>query len=731
MIRVVSGIQEASAALDRLGIAAVSFRDITDKQGDVAAEIVRQSIQAVETNGVGDIIKTLTGNASEIVQTYSALVALRDTLRTVGAGAADLSGAMIRGAGGLDKLTQGTNSYVANFLNAGQRSSAELGQLREQFEKINQTMPTNREGFVALVKRIDTSTEAGQRLFGEVMALAGAFDTAQRNADALRASYEQNYLSTAERIALETERMRLSFEALGFTLPTTREELRRMIEEAGALGTAAGNARRDALLGLAQPFAQLVQPTEVQPVQQYVDNTPQVDYEAIAKQEADKRKQAEGAFRDSYYSEAEKTAYATREVTAELAAMGYALPKTREQFRAMAEVARDKGWDQTYGKLLDIGTRFADLVPEIEQTTFDLAGFQSALADLPFDYLRTASAAAAEAMVKNAGGLDAFVAAQRSYAENYFTQEERSAIAMQRLVQQFDQMNTKLPKTRDEFKQLVDEASRHIETEPGRAYYQQLLSMNAAFAQAVPAIEAVKQKIYSINEQNDEAWYAGQSDRTQAFQAEQQAAEAAADKVRQQWQQVADAIGGSMKGLREELLGQSYQALSAAQAQFAISTAAARAGDVKAAGELPQLAKSLVEISKQNGTSQLEQTLLTARTLASLSQTLDGLQQFGAVINDDANRVATPSAGYSAPGTYVAPALPPAAVAAAVTAGGGNAGNGNVDMAALLRELVALRAEMTLVRASSQDNERNTDRTARALGALSPDGLNLNVRVVA
>ena len=482
------------------------------------------------------------------------------------------------------------------------------------------------------------------------------------------------------------------------------------------------------------PFANVVPAAVVQQqvVTQYQAAAPTIDYEAIAQQEADKRKAAESTFRDSYYSESEKTAYALAEVTAEVAALGYALPKSRAEFRKLTETARDKGWQQTYDKLLDIGTRFRDVVPE--ETVFDLDGFHKALADLPFEELRSLGAQAAEQLAAAAGGLDALVGAEKSYYDNYFTAEERAAITTQQLQQQFAAINVTMPKTREELKKLIEQARQRIDTEPGRVFYAQLLALNGAFASVTEAIQQVKQAAdgfaggYSGGLEMSQDAYKSWQDGLQEIQ---KAQEDAAEKARQEWQRVADAIGNSMQSLREKLLGQSDQALAAAQADFAIGTAAARAGDVKAAGDLPRLAKAVADLAEENSTSQLEQTLLTARTLASLTETLDGLQQFGATIADDANRITAPSQGVSGPNTYYAPAVQTPSIAAPASYSSAGSSGGTVDTAALLRELVAQRAELTALRRSIDDVEKNTARSARSLERAMPDDVSVRVKVVA
>ena len=61
-MRVASSVEQASYYTDRLNVSAIKYTDILNKQGDVAAEIVRQSVLLVEGNknikgGFYDLVK--------------------------------------------------------------------------------------------------------------------------------------------------------------------------------------------------------------------------------------------------------------------------------------------------------------------------------------------------------------------------------------------------------------------------------------------------------------------------------------------------------------------------------------------------------------------------------------------------------------------------------------------------------------------------------------------------
>lgn len=212
VVRVSSGIEEANVALDRFNINAVKYTDIVQKQGDVAAEIFRQSVMAYEgLNGISNIIGTLSGSLTDISETYKSLTDVRDVLSSIGFVGDIVGTSLIKGAGGLDNLSSSVSSFFENYLTETQQLQATTSQLTKEFAALGYSLPKNAEGFVNLVKGIDTSTEAGKELLGRVLSLSDAFSVLAENA----ANIE------AERKGLEEELLKLQ----GNTNELRRREL--------------------------------------------------------------------------------------------------------------------------------------------------------------------------------------------------------------------------------------------------------------------------------------------------------------------------------------------------------------------------------------------------------------------------------------------------------------------------------------------------------------------------
>lgn len=176
VVRTAAGVEEATVALRRLGIAAVSFNAIDNKQGDVAAELARDSLLATEAlGGVADVLRTVSGDAGEIIGAYVGLTAARTNLGLLGLNAQAIGFDLLQGAGGLQELTDALSAFEKGFLSKTEQVGAKTQRLALEFERFGLALPSSGVGFAALVRGIDTSTEAGRRLLGNVLSLSGGF----------------------------------------------------------------------------------------------------------------------------------------------------------------------------------------------------------------------------------------------------------------------------------------------------------------------------------------------------------------------------------------------------------------------------------------------------------------------------------------------------------------------------------------------------------------------------
>ncbi|MCV2359628.1 tape measure protein [Paucibacter sp. TC2R-5] len=198
--RVASGVEVAKDALERLGLKAVDFAAIVNKQGDVGAELLRQSVLASERiagtgnifqrlmggklSGLGEIMSVMDGTATELADTYKSLLAARTSLSQIGVKGDAVSSSLLRGAGGLEGLQSALKSFSDNFLSDAERLAGVTAGVRADFAKLGLAMPSTRTAFVDLVRGIDASSDAGRKMLGQVLALSDGFAKVADAADA-------------------------------------------------------------------------------------------------------------------------------------------------------------------------------------------------------------------------------------------------------------------------------------------------------------------------------------------------------------------------------------------------------------------------------------------------------------------------------------------------------------------------------------------------------------------
>ena len=181
LVRVSSGIDQAEYSLQKLGVASVKYTDILNKQGDVATEIVRESLKVKESSngvstGIGKIVDTFNGSVTDLADTYTKLNTIRKTMTATGASKADVTSDMVRGAGGLESLSSGVSDFLDNFFTDAEKASAKASMLSDTFASLGVTMPKTREGFKDMVLGIDRTTVSGQKLYGAMVSLSGQFN---------------------------------------------------------------------------------------------------------------------------------------------------------------------------------------------------------------------------------------------------------------------------------------------------------------------------------------------------------------------------------------------------------------------------------------------------------------------------------------------------------------------------------------------------------------------------
>jgi len=262
------------------------------------------------------------------------------------------------------------------------------------------------------------------------------------------------------------------------------------------------------------------------------------------------------------------------------------------------------------------------LISTLTQQAQAVAGFREAVSSLPFDGLKSLSYDATVAMLDAAGGLQNFTAAAQSYYSNFYSAEEQQAFQMQRLSDAMAALGLVVPETADAFRGLVEAALAAGDA----ARAAQLMALSADVKKVLDAqSSATSQQAKSADAMADWMSRASASSASSAS-----AMSASTRSVSDAWKSASDALIEEAKRIRGVAAGEGAQGYAAAQANFNIALAQARAGDLEALKKLPELSRSMLELAAKNVTSIVEWRRVQARTAAQLEALASGRSTGGA-----------------------------------------------------------------------------------------------------
>lgn len=300
---------------------------------------------------------------------------------------------------------------------------------------------------------------------------------------------------------------------------------------------------------------------------------------------------------------------------------------------------------------------------------------------------------AASALADLFGGMQAFASASGAYVDAIYSDEQKLQALQAQLTKGLGAVGLAVPQTRAQFKALVE--AQDLYTDSGRAAY-------AALVQLAPVFDAVT----SAAEEAAQA-------QAQAAQEAAQAAQEAAQELADTFERLGVSIAQEVQRLRGAAAQQGGDAgVAALQAQFALSTAAARAGDTDALERLPQLSQAVEAAAADQVRTAQELVSLRLFLAESMGQTMQALGLEVPALATGTNFVPQDMLAMLHEGEAVVPrAFNPAAGGAAP----GSAGVDSSGVAAFVQELRGLRAEV-------RSGVEHGAKTARILDRVARDG---------
>lgn len=253
------------------------------------------------------------------------------------------------------------------------------------------------------------------------------------------------------------------------------------------------------------------------------------------------------------------------------------------------------------------------------------------------------------------GGIENFTQATGAYYQAFYTEAERNAKITEQLTNALGDMGLQLPASISAYRQLVE--AQNLNTEAGRKNYAALIQLGPAFAQVTPAAIAAAEGVAAftrsaqdianeradllqqlLEEQGDiTAIRAAERadldesnralfDQIQALRDQKEAAEKAAEAENQRIEAMKSATNSVIEEIRRlRGLDQALGNAGSLQAQFAILTAQAKAGDSAALSRLPEITRAIEEAALTSAKTSRELAYTRAMLAVSLSDTVTSL----------------------------------------------------------------------------------------------------------
>jgi TP901 family phage tail tape measure protein len=208
-----------------------AFSAVFSKIGDNMATFALSSVVVFQKVGEG-LLETVSRVANDLIQVKDVFAVLNKSFTLIGTAAINVSENLIAAAGGLDKLTGGTKFFVDNFLTEAEKMGPITSSVAAYMDNLGYSGVNTIESFTKLVRSLDLTDPASQKLYGSLLQVAPAFLEAANYATKLADGTEtltkaqQKALDIATKYReLEIRLMEAQGDTLGATAARRKDEL--------------------------------------------------------------------------------------------------------------------------------------------------------------------------------------------------------------------------------------------------------------------------------------------------------------------------------------------------------------------------------------------------------------------------------------------------------------------------------------------------------------------------
>jgi len=182
------GVEGAGAVIDSLSVNVgnISFKDMTgseiqdaltsvfSKLGDEMVSAAVPQVEALQKVGEG-ALQTLARLTQEYTAVDNAMKLMGKSFGAVGIGSLEARDRLVQLSGGLDEFTSQASFFVDNFITSAAALKPVALAVETELTRLGAASVKNKEQFASLVQGIDVSSDAGAKLYTQLMAVAPAF----------------------------------------------------------------------------------------------------------------------------------------------------------------------------------------------------------------------------------------------------------------------------------------------------------------------------------------------------------------------------------------------------------------------------------------------------------------------------------------------------------------------------------------------------------------------------
>jgi hypothetical protein len=254
--------------------------DAEGRYSDFVKVIVGMASMFADTNGLSSIFgesidfKVLEANAKageSVIDTFNRLNNLFTSTNSVAAGmgkavesafgAVGLSSIEMRqklvdAAGGTEELQKSFAAYSSTYLDSFKQLEPVFQAVADASKSAGVYIGESKDQFVAQVNALDLTTEAGVKMYAELMKIAPMFAQMADSIANATVAFDDVFLTDTEKAAKANQKLADQFAKLGYTGVTTVDQFRKIVDAIDRT-TVSGQAMYVALSQLAPAFANM------------------------------------------------------------------------------------------------------------------------------------------------------------------------------------------------------------------------------------------------------------------------------------------------------------------------------------------------------------------------------------------------------------------------------------------------------------------------------------------